>query len=64
MKTEIRLPMKVYIHMVDALNAARMAGLKSETEQLAFDESINHAGGIMKLIERTELHRTDGRVFR
>ena len=62
MNKSISIKMETYVHMVDALNAARMAGLKSETEQLAFDESLKQAGGMMNLIQKTGLHKADGRM--
>lgn len=63
MKKSITLDMKTYIHMVDALNAAKNSGLKSDTEQLAFDQSLYHAGGLLRLNRKTGIPFIDNKII-
>lgn len=51
MKT-VSLKVETLRHIVDALSAAKASGLKIDTEQIVFDNSLSHGGGIVWLSKK------------
>lgn len=63
MPKSVSLERETLLHIVDALSAANACGLRSEIEQIAFENSLKNAGGLARLSQRAGMVFTERKVY-